>query len=135
MGQGPNHQDHIQIEDPLDIAPPPIPIEPYMTSRRLYTHDPPGADENILIVDSAADISCVGKGFSILFHSGEKMTLNTALVRSPSNTFDIVSAAAVIEDSTTSRGTIIVINQAVYVPDLQQHESLLHTDQARNHNA
>jgi hypothetical protein len=128
------NQDYIHVEDPLDVAPPPIPIEPYVTSRRLYTHEPPGPDDDILIIDSAADISCVGRGFSVMFYSGEKMTLNTALVRSPSNTFEIVSATAVIEDKTTSRQVIIIINQAIYVPDLEQHESLLHTDQARNHN-
>jgi hypothetical protein len=46
----------------------------------MFTHEPPGPSENILIMDSAADISCVGQGFVILFHSGEKMTMNTALV-------------------------------------------------------
>jgi hypothetical protein len=56
-----------------------------------------------------------------------------ALARSPSNTFVIISAAAVVEDPTTSKNIIIIINQAVYFPDLEQHESLLHTDQARAH--
>jgi hypothetical protein len=100
----------------------------------MYTHDPPKEEENILIVDSAADISCVGQGFSILFHSGETMTLNTALANSPSTTFSIVSAASVIIDPVSSMEIIIIINQAVHIPDLKQHESLLHADQARHHN-
>jgi hypothetical protein len=127
------HRDCGEIEDPLDQAPPPLPIEPYLASRRMFTHDPPDSTENILIVDSAADISCVGQGFTVLFHSGETMTMNTALARSPSNTFDIVSAVAVIEDPTSSRNIIVIINQAIHIPDLEQHESLLNTDQARNH--
>lgn len=127
------HRDCNKIEDPLDQAPPQIPIEPYVASRHMFTHDPPDPTENILIVDRAADISCVGQGFTILFHSGESMRMNTALARSPSNTFDIVSAAAVIEDPTSLRGIIIIINQAIHIPDLQKHESPLHTDQAWNH--
>jgi hypothetical protein len=134
VGQNGRHQERIEIQDPLDQAPAPIPIEPYIASRRMFTHESPGPSENILIVDSAADISCVGQGFVILFHSGEKMTMNTALARSPSNTFNIVSATAIIEDPTSSRGIIIIINQAINIPDLMQHESLLHADQARNHN-
>jgi hypothetical protein len=70
----------------------------HIASRRIFTHDPPAPSENIRIVDSAADISCVDIGFTVLFHNGEKMTMNTTLVRSPSNTFDIVSAAVVVED-------------------------------------
>jgi hypothetical protein len=127
-------QQEIQIEDPLDEAPPPIPIEEHSKLRRMYTDEPPGNQEDILIVDSAADISCVGRGFSILSHSGETMTMNTALSSLPSNTFDIVSAAAVIIDPSSSTEVIIIINQAIYIPDLNQHESLLHSDQAHHHN-
>ncbi len=122
------------VHDPLDEAPPPIPIEEYHKLRRMYTHVSPHEEENILIIDSAADISCVGQGFAILFQSGEKMILNTALASAPSNTFDIVTAAAVVSDPSSSKEVIIVINQAVYIPDLKQHESLLHSDQARHHN-
>jgi hypothetical protein len=100
----------------------------------MYTDDPPGEQEDILIVDSAANISCVGQGFLILFCSRETMTMNTALASLPSNTFDIVSAAAVIIDPSSSTEVIIIINQAIYIPDLNQHESLLHSDQARHHN-
>ncbi len=100
----------------------------------MYTHDPPPREENILIVDSAADISCIGRGFSILFYSGEKTNLDMALVGSKGRTLDIVTAAAVIVDPSTTRNIIIIINQAAYVPELAQHESLLHTDQARHHN-
>jgi hypothetical protein len=47
------------IEDPLDEAPPFIPIEDYTKIRRICTNDTPRPEENILIVDSNADISCV----------------------------------------------------------------------------
>jgi hypothetical protein len=118
----------------LDEAPSPIPIEEYSKIRRMYTHDAPPRNEDILIMDSAADISCVGRGFKILFHSGEKTNLDMALVGAKGRTLDIVTAAAVVLDPTSSRNIIIIINQAAYVPELQQHESLLHTDQARHHN-
>jgi hypothetical protein len=100
----------------------------------MYAHATPSRNENILIMDSAADISCIGKGFSVLFQSGEKTNLDMALVGSKSRTLDIVTAAAVGIDPTTIRNIIIIINQAAYVPELDQHESLLHTDQARHHN-
>jgi hypothetical protein len=124
----------VLIEDPLDEAPPFIPVQDYNKLRGIYTHEPPKPEENIIIIDSAADISCVGWGFSVMFHSGERTTLNMALARASANTFDIVTAAAVIEDPTTSRSIIIIINQAAHIPDLEQHESLLHSDQARHHN-
>jgi hypothetical protein len=133
VDQGFNHISDT-IYEPLDEAPPPIPVEDIHKIRRMYTHEPPDEEENILIIDSAADISCVGQGFTVLFHSGEKMTLSTALASAPSNTFDIVTAAAVVIDPSSSREIIIIINQAVFIPDLKQHESLLHTDQARHHN-
>jgi hypothetical protein len=122
------------IDDPLDEAPPFIPIEEYHKARRIYTHESPKSEENILVIDSAADISCVGQGFEVLFRSGETTTISLALASSEETTFDIVTAAAVVEDPTTSRSVIIIINQAAYVPDIGQHESLLHSDQARHHN-
>ncbi len=61
--------------------------------------------------------------------------MNMALAMSEANTFDIMTAAALIEDKTTSRSFIIIINQAAYIPDLEQHESLLHSDQAQHHRA
>ncbi len=102
----------------MDEAPPAIPIEEYNKIRRMYTHDSPPRDENILIVDSAADISCIGRGFSILFHSREKTNLDMALVGSRGRTLDIVTAVAVIVDPSTTRNIIIIINQAAYVPEL-----------------
>ncbi len=101
MDQGFNHEADM-VHDPLDEAPPPIPIEEYHKLRRMYTHDPSHEEENILIIDSAADISCVGQGFAILFQSGEKMALSMALASAPSNTFDIVTAAAVVTDPSSS---------------------------------
>jgi hypothetical protein len=47
--------------------------------------------------------------------------------------FKIVSAATVISDRKSKRDIIIIINQAAYMPGTHQFESLLHTDQARNH--
>jgi hypothetical protein len=123
MGQGFDHETDI-IHDPLDEAPPPIPVEEHHKIRQMYTHDTPHEEENILIIDSTADISCVGQGFTVLFHSGERMTLSTAIASAPSNTFDIVTAAAVVIDPSSSREIIIIINQAVFIPDLKQHESL-----------
>jgi hypothetical protein len=36
-------------------------------------------EEEVLIMDSAVNISCVGKGFTILFHTGETIKLNGAM--------------------------------------------------------
>jgi hypothetical protein len=128
------YQRDTQIEDPLDEAPPAIPIEDYNKIRRMYSHEVPSRSENILIMDSAADISCIGKGFEIFFRSGEKTNLDMALAGTKGRTLDIVTGAAVVVDPTSTRNVIIIINQAAYVPELEQHESLLHTDQARHHN-
>ncbi len=84
-------------------------------------------------MDSAADISVIERGFSILFHSGETTQIGMAAASAQKVTYDIVTAVAVVIDSSTSKNIIIIINQAVYIPGLEQRESLLHTDQARNH--
>jgi len=47
--------------------------------------------------------------------------------------YPVVTAAAVIIDPMTSNETLIIINQALYNCDPEQHESLLHSDQARFH--
>jgi len=47
--------------------------------------------------------------------------------------FEIVSAARGILDRKSKQDIIIIINQAAYMPGTHQFESLLHTDQARNH--
>jgi hypothetical protein len=127
------HADYM-VEDPLDEAPPAIPIEDCSKIRRMYTHGTPSREENILIIDSAADISCVGQGFTVLFRSGETTTLDMALVGTKGRTLDIVTAATVVVDTTTARNVILIINQAAHIPNLGQHESLLHSDQARHHN-
>jgi hypothetical protein len=100
----------------------------------MYNDKIPHVDMNIIITDSAADISCVGKGFQILFKSGETTCVGMALAKAQTNTFDIVTAAAVVIDPNTSRNIIIIINQAAHIPDLEQNESLLHTEQVRHHN-
>jgi hypothetical protein len=51
-----------------------------------------------------------------------------------SDTYEIVSVAAVVENSASSQSYLFIINQAANIPDVIQHESLLHTDQARYHN-
>ncbi len=134
MGEPKEQSKDTLIEDPLDEPPPPIPIEDYSKIRRSFTHSTPKSEENILIIDSAADISCVGQGFSIMFYSGETTTISLAIAESASSTFDIVTAAAVVIDPTSTKNVIIIVNQAAYIPHLGQHESLLHSDQARNHN-
>jgi hypothetical protein len=85
-------------------------------------------------MDSAADISCVGKGFHILFYTGETTSLGITFADSSHRTLHIVTAATVITDPRTLTPTIIIINQAAYIPDMNQCESLLHTDQACHHN-
>ena len=135
------------IQDPLDVPPSsmfaPIPSnndevkdtsDTTMMVRRMHTDNCPPADTPILIVDSAADISMVGQGFKILFHTGENTTLWGAMASLDGKAYDIVSAATVIESPYTTQQYVIIINQAAYVPDSQQYESLLHTDQARYHN-
>jgi len=47
--------------------------------------------------------------------------------------FEIVSTATVILDRKSKWDIIIIIKQAAYMPGTHQFESLLHTDQARNH--
>jgi hypothetical protein len=40
-----------------------------LTTHRLCTHPVSSHNDDILIIDSAADISCVGQGFEILFYT------------------------------------------------------------------
>jgi hypothetical protein len=47
--------------------------------------------------------------------------------------YDIVCAATVIHDIKTQKNVILIINQAAYIPEPSQVESLLHADQARHH--
>ncbi len=93
---------NMEINDPLDEPPPPIPIYDRDTVQQMYSHKSPKEDENIIIINSAADISCIGHGFTVVFHSGETTTVHTALANSNGNDFDIVTAAAVVEDPTSS---------------------------------
>jgi len=91
-------------------------------------------DTPILRVDSAADISCVGKGFQILFDTGEKISLGTAFSTMEAQKFHIVTAATVITDTRLATPIIILVNQAAYIQNDDQFESLLHCDQAHDHN-
>lgn len=124
----------VEIDDPLADAPPSIPIEDSSKLRCIFTHEPPTNEENILIVNRAVDISCIGQGFSIMFHCGKMTKIGLALAKSATSKFDIVTAAAVVIDPTISRNLIVIINQTAYIPNLVQHESLLHSDQTRSHN-
>jgi hypothetical protein len=99
-------------------------------TRQVYMDERPLPHDNVLIMDSGAEISCVGQGFSILTWSGETVSLGTVEMQNEKRTYDIVSAATVIIDETSSIGIIIIINQAAHFPSMQQHESLLHTEQA-----
>ena len=102
--------------------------------RRTYIpSESPGVEENILIMDSAADQSVVGQGWRILFRTGQKIHMDGALIGMEGGSYPIVSAATVAEDATTSQLVILIINQAAYNEDVKQHESLLHTDQAHFH--
>jgi hypothetical protein len=91
-----------EIYDPLDEAPAPIPIVEYQES-------------------------CVSKGFQVLFYIRETMWAGMALAKAPTNAFDIVTVAAVVIDPNMSRNILIIINQAVYILDLEQNELLLCT--------
>jgi len=101
--------------------------------RRAYVpSESPGVEENVLIMDSAADQSV---GWRILFRTGQKVHMDGALVGMEGKRYPIVSAATFVEDATTNQPVIVIVNQAAYNEDAKQHESLLHTDQARFHGA
>jgi hypothetical protein len=102
--------------------------------RRMSTDEMPSQDTPVLIMDSAADMSCIGREFEILFYTGETINLSGAMANMSGNTYEVVTAAAVVEDQRSSQKYIVIINQAAYIPDRSQYESLLHTDQARYHN-
>ena len=93
----------------------------------------PGPEENVLICDSAAEQCVVGQGFKILFHTGQHVVMDGAMAGMGGGRYPIVCAAAVVEDETRMDPVIIILNQAAYNQDLQQRESLLHTEQARLH--
>lgn len=100
----------------------------------MYNNDVPTQDTSILIMESTAEISCVGKDFEILFYSGKTTTLGVAMAAVGSATYKIVCAAAVVGSLTLSQSYIIIINQAARIPDSNHYESLLRTDQMRYHN-
>jgi hypothetical protein len=105
-----------------------------VTIRQMHTDEKPSANMPILIMDNATDISMVGRNFEILFYTGERTTLWGAMAALDGCNYDIVTTATIAQNPVSTQEYILVINQAAYVPDLHQHECLLHTDQARHHN-
>jgi hypothetical protein len=105
-----------------------------MGVRRMHTDASPSQDISILIMDNATDIIMVGKGFELLFHSGDKTTLWGVMASLEGKTYDIVTAAAVVECPTSTQQFIVTIHQAAYVPNNNLYKSLLHTGQERYHN-
>lgn len=144
-----NRTIEVPIQDPLDIPPNTMfaPIPPgndetpqvfedniQTTIRRMCTDPTPPQNTPILIIDNAADMSMIGQGFQIMFHTGETTTLWGAMASLDGNIYDVVCATAVIQSPASEQAHIIIINQAAYLPDNKQFESLLHADQARHHN-
>ena len=102
------------IQDPLDVPPSgmfaPLPPgdmndEAITASeeqhqeivRRMHTDDVPPTNTPILIMDNAADISCIGRGFEILFYTGETMTVSGAMAEMQSIEYEIVTSSTVVE--------------------------------------
>ena len=56
----------------------------------------PGPEENILIMDSAADQSVIGQGFKIMFNTGQHIKMDGAPVGMKGGQYPIVCAAAVV---------------------------------------
>lgn len=139
------------IQDPLDVPPSgmfaPLPPgdmndEAITASekqhqeivRRMHTDDVSPTNTPIQIMDSAANISCIGRDFEVLFYTGETMTVSGAMAEMQSIEYEIVTGATVVETPLSTQSYIIIINQAAYKPNERQYESLLHCDQARYHN-
>jgi hypothetical protein len=103
------------------------PADPCICPWRCHISDQsPGPEENVLICDNAVEQCVVGQGFKVLFHTGQHVQMDGALVGMEGGCYLIVCAAAVVEDETRESPVIIILNQAAYNQDLQQHESLLH---------
>ena len=65
--------------------------------RCLYAPNlPPGPEENILIMNSAADQSVIGQGFKIMFYTGQHIKMDRALVGMDGGQYPIVCVAAVV---------------------------------------
>jgi len=94
----------------------------------------PNQDENVLIRDSTADQSVIGKEWRILYYTVQNIQIDGFLIGMEGEKYPVVCMAAVVEDNMTSQQIIIIVNQAAYNKDARQHESLLQTEQARMHN-
>jgi len=68
-----------------------------------------------------------------MFYTGQHIKMDKAQVGMEGGQYPIVCAAAVVEDATSDQLFIVVVTQAAYNMIIWQHESLLHTDQARLH--
>jgi hypothetical protein len=95
------------------------PADPCIRPRRCHISDQsPGPEENVLICDNAAEQCVVGQGFKVLFHTGQHVQMDGALVGMEGGCYPIVCAAAVVEDETRESPVIIILNQAAYNQDL-----------------
>ncbi len=83
-----------------------------MMARQMHADTTLQQNIPILIIDNAADMSMVGQGFEILFHTGETTTLWGAIAALNGFNYDIVCAAAVTQSPASSQEYIIIINQA-----------------------
>ena len=84
-------------------------------------------------MDSAADQNVIAQEFKIMFYTGLIIKMDGALVGMKGGQYPIMCATAVVEVETSDPLIIVVVNQAAYNTDIRQHESFLHTDQAKLH--
>jgi hypothetical protein len=89
--------------------------------RRMHIDDVPPTNTPILIMDNATDISCIGRGFEILFYTGETMTVSGAMAEMQSIEYEIVTGDTVVETPLSTQSFIIIINQAAYIPNERQY--------------
>jgi len=83
----------------------------HATIRCLYAPSLiPTPEENILLMDSAADQSVIGQGFKIMFYTGQPIKMDGALVGMEGGQDPIMCAAAVVEDKTSDPLIIVVVN-------------------------
>ncbi len=66
-----------------------MPVHPYQ-----YIDKSPEPNEPV--IESGMEISCVGKGFRILFYTGETTSLGSAFTSVEPRTLPIVTAAMII---------------------------------------
>jgi len=84
---GGNSENGAYLQDDMDAAPEPKPKK----TRRVQTQPTPGTTENVLIIDSAADQSCVGQGFKVLYFTGASIHLDGALDTMSGGSYPLVT--------------------------------------------